>query len=61
VSEHGTSDDITDSPDAGDLGLKVIVYLNTSVLVGSEASLVKLETGSEGTTTGGYEDNIAVK
>ena len=61
VGKHGTSDNITDGPDAWDLCLEVIVDLNSAVFVSDKTSLFKLKSLSEGTTASSDEDNITIK
>jgi hypothetical protein len=61
VGKHGTSDNITNGPDAWDLSLEVIVDLNSAVFVSDKTSLFKLKSLSVGTTASSDEDNITIK
>jgi hypothetical protein len=58
VSEHGSSDDIANGPDAWDLSLQVVVDFDHTALVSNETCLFKLEPTSEGATTSGDKNNV---
>lgn len=59
VGEHGTSDNITDGVDRGDVGAEVVVNLDHAA-VKSDTELLETEAISVGTTTSGDEDDITL-